>query len=210
MPVFICKWTGVCAHVLVAVHICVTCVRVCARAGCLLTLKTITVIPFVCVFAFKISDFLAWNDLADDALEKKLVNFTHLYLPRLPPRVFCTLRDESFDTAQLNSLSKTPTIESVACFLHEKPLIDRARVWRGVISNTRRGVRIDSSIFPDEEEQEAFDAWVEEHGSVPRSYSRIRRLPYRVCNLHGRVKYCSCPRLVKYFRLAAWAGWSGD
>lgn len=132
------------------------------------------------VFVFKISDFLAWDDLTDEGLEKKLIDFNRLFLPRLPPDVFSTVRAESFDTAREDSLNKTPTIESVACFLHENPLVDQARTWRRVISKTRGGARIDSSIFPDEEDRSAFDAWVEEHGSVPRSYSRVRRLRYRV------------------------------
>ena len=139
---------------------------------------------------------LAWDDLTDDALEKKLVDFTRLFLARLPPRVFSTVRDESFDTARLNSLEKTPTIESVACFLHENPLVDRARVWRKVISNVRGGAGIDCGIFYDQEIQVAFEAWVEEHGSVPRSYSRIRRLQYRVSvrrfsDQRARAGWCS-------------------
>lgn len=87
-------------------------------------------------------------------------------------------------------------MESVACFLHENPLVDRARIWRKVISNVRGGAGIDSSIFYEQENQVAFEAWVEEHGSVPRSYSRIRRLQYRVSvgrfsDQRARAGWCS-------------------
>lgn len=142
-----------------------------------------------------INDSVSLVGLSDTKLAERLTKSTRGVYKGLEKVTvdFSTFRKESFDTISADSLLKKPTIESVACFLQEHPIVDARKTWDGVIAQIRlgrdknRGDDLDcSNLFAADTfviDQSVFDEWVEELGTVPRSFSTVGRLPYRVSGI---------------------------